>query len=234
MRRIYLTAILCLSATLLSAREPDERFSLSLMGIYGWNETWHNYGGLDIIGYLPFSNHVEATVAAEVHNPKTAAITATVRPKFHLGTGVIFIDGSIHYRTHISYGIADFNIAASMGYRMNYFCIQLGATSHLIFDLERKAMEKSGTVSEPLNLLYRVAFHVRPDKSGWNIGGGISNYTDFEYERTWLPMFFLDGHLDFNERLSVLCRADLKPAGTFHGTAEFWGASVRAGVKYTF
>lgn len=216
------------------AQESGGRYSVSVMGMYGWNETWHSHGGIDVVGYMPFSRHFEAAAAAEIHNPSTFALTATARPKFPLAVGEIFIDGSLHYRAHASYGIADFNFAASAGYRMDYVSVQVGATSHFTFDLNRKNTGKSETIVEPLNLLYRVAFNVRPASSRWNAGGGIANYTDFEYERTWGPMYFLDGHFDVNDNLTVLARFDLKPTGVFHQVAEFWGAAFRAGVKYSF
>lgn len=216
------------------AQESGGRYSVSVMGMYGWNETWHSHGGIDVVGYMPFSRHFEATAAAEIHNPSTFALTATARPKFPLAVGEIFIDGSLYYRAHASYGIADFTVAGSVGYRMDYVSVQVGATSHFTFDLNRKNTGKSETIVEPLNLLYRVAFNVRPASSRWNAGGGIANYTDFEYERTWGPMYFLDGHFDVNDNLTVLARFDLKPTGVFHQVAEFWGAAFRAGVKYSF
>lgn len=234
MKRIFIAAALSLVAVLSSAAEPAGRYSISVMGMYGWNETWLSHGGIDVVGYLPFSRHFEATAALEVHSPGTFAVTATARPKFQLPVGEFFIDGSVHDRIHASYGISDFNIALSVGYRMDYVSIQVGAASHFIFDLGKKGDGKSGTIVEPLNLLYRVSFNVRPSSSRWNAGGGIANYTDFEYERTWGPMYFLDGHFDVNDRLSVLGRFDLKPTGVFHQVAEFWGAAFRAGVKYSF
>lgn len=234
MKHISITVALIFLASLLSAGENSACRSLTVMGMYGWNETWHNYGGVDIAAVLPAGGWFEAAVAAEVHNPKTYAVTATARPKINLKAGAIFLDCSAHYRAHASYGTADFNLAASAGYRMDYFSVQIGATSHFTYDLERKNGGKSENISEPLNLLYRASFNVRPASSRWNVGGGVANYTDYEYERTWVPMFFLDGRFDIDERLSVLCRFDLKSAGTFHGTAEFWGAAFRAGVRYSF
>ncbi|MDO5321106.1 MAG: hypothetical protein Q4F39_01800 [Bacteroidia bacterium] len=233
MKRSLTTVILLLASVLSFAQKPADRYNVSLMGMYGWNETWQSHGGVDVTGYLPVSRHFEATAAMEVHGPKTFAVTATARPKFKLPVGELFIDGSVHYRALASYGISDFNLAASVGWRIDYVSVQLGVTSHFTHDLE-KGTGRSEDISEPLNLLYRVSFNVRPATSRWNAGGGIANYTDFEYERTWEPMYFLDGHYDVNDRFSVLCRFDLKPAGAFHLTAGFWGASARAGVRYSF
>lgn len=232
MKRLFTPIILIFTTILLQAGETGERYSVSVTGLYGWNDSWKHHGGFDISGFLPVSRHFEATAAAEYHNPGTFAVTATARPKFHLGKGDLFIDGSAHFRAHASYGIADFNIAVSAGYRMDYFSIQAGATTHFTFDLERKG--KSDTIIEALNLLYKVRFNVRPATSRWNLGGGIANYTDYEYERTWVPMLFIDGHFNVSDSIALLWRFDFKPAGTFHQAAEFWGAAVRVGAKYSF
>jgi len=199
------------------------------MGMYGWNQIWKGHAGLDILGYLPVSKHFEACAALEVHSPKVFAATVTARPKFGLAVGEIFLDASAHYRQLGMYSIADFSLAASVGYRMDYVSVQVGITPHFTFDLD-----SGQSISEPLNMLYRLSVNVRPATSRWNAGAGVANYTDYEYERTWEPMYFFDGHYDVNDKLSVLARVDLKPAGAFHLAAQFWGVAVRAGVGYKF
>ena len=211
------------------AMKAQERPDISVMGMYGWNETWRNHFGADITGFIPLSRNFEADAAMEVHSPKTFSATVTARPKFPLGTGEIFIDASANYRLHGSYEIADLNLAASAGYRMEYVSAQVGIISHFTMDLEQRQ-----NVTEPLNLLYRIAFNIRPSDSRWNAGGGVANYTPFEYERTWEPMYFLHGLYKVNGNISALLRCDLKPAGAFHLNAQFWGIAFRAGVDYKF
>jgi len=230
----YLKTVCTVLAALLvavpaSAVENQGKYSVSVMGMYGWNETWRSHGGVDVIGFLPVSRHFEANAAMEAHSPKTFAATLNARPKFHLPVGELFLEGTFHFRNLGSYGIADLDLAASLGYRMDYVSAQVGVISHFTLDTE-----KGRNISEPLNLLYRIAVNVRPYTSRWNIGAGAANFTDFEYERSWEPMYFLIGHYDINERMSVLARADLKPAGAFHLTAGFWGIAFRAGLKISF
>jgi len=230
----HLQAAIAVTAVLLGtsaafAQDVQKRYSISALGMYGWNQTWKSHGGVDIIGYLPVSRHFEASAAMELHTPKTFAVTATASPKFKLPVGEIFIDGTIHYRQMSIWGTADLNLAASVGYRMDYVSVQIGLTPHFTLDLEQHQH-----ITEPINMLYRLSVNVRPCSSRWNAGAGVANYTDFEYERTCEPMFFINGHFDINERFSIPARLDIKPAGAFHLTAQFWGISFRTGVKYTF
>lgn len=229
---LFSALVLFLAATFSYSQESH--YSVSLGGVYGWNDTWKSHGGIDAIGYFPINQHFEATASAEYLSPKVFATTVTARPKFPLPVGEIFLDGSVHYRQLSCYKTADFILAASVGYRMDYVSVQFGLASHTTLDLERDKGTASQNVSEPFNLLYRVAFHIRPATSRWNFGGGAANYTDFEYERTWEPMFFLDGLIGIDDHFSVLLRGDLKPAGAFHLNAQFWGIAFRAGIKYTF
>lgn len=233
MRKVFLAIAVSLLFAFSSFAQGDS-YSVSLMGMYGWNETWKSHAGVDVVGFLPVSGHFEAVAALEAHGPKVCAFTATARPKFQLPLGELFLDGTLHYRSLASYGIADFDIAASVGWRFDYASAQFGLISHWTIDTEHSGSSSAKSVSEPFNMLYRVAFNVRPSSSRWNAGGGMANYTDFEYERTWEPMYFLHGHYNVNSNFSVLARADLKPAGAFHLTAQSWGFAFRAGVKYTF
>ena len=102
MKQICITAILALYSVLLSAGGTNRQSSLALMGLYGWNKTWQSHAGLDLTGCVRVGNHFDVIAAAEVHNPKTFAVTATARPYFQLGVGEVFFDGSTHYRAHSS------------------------------------------------------------------------------------------------------------------------------------
>lgn len=218
----------------LSAMEHPDRYSVSLVGLYGWNETWKGYAGADIVGYMPFCKHFEAIAAVEGSGPGIFSMSATARPKYQFTVGELFADGSVHYRNLAVYGISELNFALSAGYRMDYVSVQLGVTSHLSFDRDRETRSDQIRVIEPLNLLYRLAFNVRPASSRWNAGAGVANYTDFEYGRTFGPLYFLHGHYDINDNISVLLRGELKPSGVFHMSAQFWGISFRTGVCYSF
>ena len=233
--RKLICALICLLMSLSAvARDVPGRYSVGLMGMYGWNETWKGYGGADVVGFMPFHRFFEATAVAELHSPGISAFTATARPKYQLPVGELFADGSFHFRHLAPYGVSDLNLAVSAGYRMDYVSVQFGVVSHLMIDNERVENLSPGRVKEPANFLYRVAFNVRPSSCRWNAGAGVADYTDFEYEHSCAPIYFIHGHYDLDDNFSVLLRGDLKPSGVIHMNAQFWGISFRAGVEYKF
>lgn len=210
------------------------RINITAFGLYGWNTTMQSYGGLDLLGHFPIGRHFEAEAALEAHSGRAVALTAVGRTKFPIRTGEFFFEAALNDRLFTSYRIRELAMAASFGYRMDYVSVQLGILSRNIVDIDRQWTSEDEDVAEPINLLYRLALNLRPSTSRWNVNIGAANFSEYEYCRSWEPIFFLGGHYDINGNLSALARIDLKPSGMFSQTTNFWGAVVRAGVKYTF
>ncbi|MBQ0006487.1 MAG: hypothetical protein KBS57_03685 [Alistipes sp.] len=211
----------------------SDKYTVAAYVDYGYNSTWKNFGGLDVRGFFPLSNHFEMMANAEILSSGVFAASLTARPKFKLRVGEIFIDASALCRDLFKYKVMELTLAASAGYRMDYISAQLGLSYRGIFDTSN-ASEGNYVGETLLNLAYRVAFQVRPVKCRWNVGGGISNFDEYEYERMWQPMFFIDGHFDLNEKLSLLASIKFKQAGMFHQIASFYGIETKAGVSYKF
>ena len=161
-----------------------------------------------------------------------SSLTAT--PVFPLRTGELFIDGTAHFRSLYSDRVSEFVSAASFGYRMDWFSVQAGLFSRTIIDMDRKIHDNANFVPEPFNLLYKVTFHIRPSSSVWNAGGGVSNYSDYEYERMWQPLFFIDGYYRISESLNLKAEVTVKPTGMFHLVASFYGIRSSLGLSYAF
>jgi len=217
-----------------TAQASVQKYSVTLYGLYGYNETYSHTGGFDLVGFMPIHKYFELDAALEYQSPQTCAVSAFARPKFPLPVGELFLDGAINFRYYGDASMGIFTTSASFGYRMDYVSVQIGISSRLLIDMLRQSGSDSGNVSEPVNMTYRIAFNVRPSTSLWNIGFGMSNYTLYEFERAWQCIFFLSGHYDFMPHLTALLEADLKPTGIFHMNARFWGVNVRAGIKYSF
>lgn len=213
------------------------RYSISLLGMYGYNHTWSHYGGFDLKGHIPICRFFEADAAFEYNSGGVCALTAVARPMFPLPVGELFLDGAIHSRFFLSpYDMAWLTMAASIGYRMDYVSFQFGIMNNSLIDISKGASGATDIVAEPVNFLYRIAVNVRPyNYTRWNITLGTANYTDYEYERTWESILFI--HSYYNIRFSrciALLDVDFKPSGAFHLNAQFWGVMVRAGFKYYF
>ncbi|MCQ2272453.1 MAG: hypothetical protein MJZ72_06680 [Bacteroidales bacterium] len=217
-----------------SVKFPNERYSISLMGMYGYNYTWHSYGGIDINGHMPINQHFEMDAALEIHSASVCALTVVARPKFPIKKGEFFLDGSIHSRIFWGYKTTMLSFSGSFGYRMDYVSVQIGLLSNFIMDMELDYRTNNSHVYEPFNILYRLAVNVRPQRSCWNLQIAVANYTDYEYERTWLPIFMLRGNYNFLNHFSAILDIDFKSAGKFHLNNQFWGVNVRTGIKYMF
>lgn len=212
----------------------DDRYSVSAYGVYGYNGTWKNFGGADIKGFMPVNFHYEMDASFEILSSGVFSASVTARPKFPLSVGELFVDGSLFYRNLYKYRASEFVSAVSVGYRMDYVSAQVGLFSRTMINNDRASQDNEAYVGEPFNLLYRVSFKVRPAFCVWNVGGGITDYNDFEYERMWEPLFFIDGHYDINDNLRLLAEVYVKPTGMFHLVASFYGITVKAGLSYRF
>ena len=228
-----LLACFNLSARQDKEQEPD-RYAITVLGVYDHSRTFANQGGFDIAGHMPFHTFVEADAGFEFLGPNIMAGTLVARPKLPLKVGELFLDAAVHLRAFNSFGIGTFVMAASFGYRMDFVSVQLGIHRMEILDFQKKPGDAGSDISEPLNPVYRLAFNVRPAESPWNVSLGAGNFTLYQYERLYYPIFFLGGHYDFANRVTVCAEADFKPSGIFNYNTHFNGLSVRVGLTYRF
>lgn len=236
-KSVLLGGILLLCVNLYARQETKastERYSVTLMGVYDYSKTFSHCGGIDLAGHLPFCNYAEADAAFEFLGPKILAGTFVARPKLPLKKGEIFAEGAVHMRSFNQSGTGTFALAASLGYRMEFFSVQLGAQRTEIADLRSGEGSSDGNIVEPMNLIFRLAFNLRPATSPWNVSLGIANFTPYQYERLYYPIFFAGGRYALSESLTLGAIADFKPSGIFNMTAHFNEFSFRAGVIYSF
>lgn len=221
----FLILILLFSFTYNTLAEERGYFGIGAVGAS--NKTWGSYAGIDLLAEYKVSKHFETRASFEYLTSKVFSLTAHACPKMKMGIGEGFLDGSVHIKEYVKYGIGDFALSFSAGYRMNHINLQIGIMGHSI--------SSSGeNVWEPVNFLYRGELRLMKNSSKWNIAAGGGNYTDFEYERTWEPMYFLRGWVELSEKLGLDLRFDLKPSGAFHMNAKYWGCGARAGVRFKF
>ena len=233
-------------AIVISSRAADKPYSLSVLGTYGYNTTWQHYGGGELKAYMPLNPNVELEAAFEGGSSNVYTLSATLRPKFALPVGEMFVDASVLYRAVQRDGIHNGVGALSLGYRMDYVSVQVGCYSQLWAEYGRTWNSENEYVIDALDVLYRVSVNVRPLCERWNIYFGFSDYTETEYERMWQPIFFLGAYYDFPptsnfeyeynaaSHFRLLAEVMCKPTGMFHLTASFYGAKVKVGFAYKF
>ncbi len=210
----------------LAGQYGSGRYEISVSGIYGYNNSWCSYGGGSIDGFLPVCRYFEADAGIMELSSGVFSCCATARPKLQLPVGELFLDGTVFYRFLYDCSISESVAAVSFGYRMDYVSAQAGIFS--------RRMTSTEHITEPVNLLYRLSLSVRPASSNWNIGGGGTNCSLYEYEREWQPSFFLDGYYGMSPHLRVNAEIYMKPAGMMHLLASFYGIRCSAGLSYIF
>ena len=221
-------------------------YSLSVLGTYGYNTTWGHFGGGELKAFMPVNQNVEVEAAAEALSSDVYTVSATVRPKFPLPVGEMYVDASILYsninrnRTH------DFVGALSLGYKMDYVNVQVGCFTQTFAGYGRTWNSEDDYVTDPFNILYRISVNVRPLCERWNIYFGMTDFTELQYERMWQPLFFLGAYYDFPpasnfeyeynaaSHFRLLAEVICKPTGMFHLDASFYGAKVKLGFAYKF
>lgn len=242
---LYIFAGLLVAAAV-SAKKP---YSITLLGEYGYNTTWEHFGGGELRANLPINDNFELDVAGEGHTARVYTFSATARPVFQLPVGELFLDGTLFY-SHVQRNrIADFVMAASIGYRMDYVSVQVGTFCQIFGDLDYNYHALDSYNVDPFNVLYRLQVNVRPQTSPWNLYFGGTDYTELEYERHWQPIFFLGAHYDlpfYNvfsrsdnlkgniRNFRILAEVYCKPTGMFHLDASFYGIKAKLGLGIRF
>ena len=233
-RTVIFFSLVLLCADALAQTCGKDRYVISSSGIYGYNTTDSGYGGMSVSAFLPLTGAFKAGASLECVSAGRMAATVTLTPVFPLPAGELFVDGTAHFRWLYSDRASEFVSAASLGYRMDWFSVQFGMFSRTFIDMDRKQHGNGNFVSEPFNLLYRLSFNVRPSTSRWNAGGGVSNYTLYEFERMWQPYIFVGGLYRISDSLSVNAEVTVKPTGMFHLVASFYGIRSSVGLSYAF
>ena len=230
MRSVIFTILLLLLGTELVAQTKKE---LTIEAVAGYSDTRNLYGGADI-SFAFRSDASSAIVNLEELSSKDLAIGISARPQWTLEKGRFFLDGTMHSRMFASYECYEFVYAGSAALDFRHFLVQAGLYSRMIADSNMKWHSLEQINSEPFNLLYRVSLKLKGDDAPWDLVATCSDFTEYEYERHWQPIFSLLGRYRIDEKLDLLAEGVLKPAGMFHLDASFYAAWLKLGLKYTF
>ena len=224
------------SSFVLAASEPGSRgtvpASVALLAVGGHNPAWNGYGGGALVATFPINPYF--TVEGGVQGTSAGNLTTLLQlqPTFAVGKGEVFLNTFFYYGGFFKDNAMELATALCVGYKMEYVSAQVGFSFRMLGSISH--WRKEGMMSEPFDLTYRVAAHVRPQDSVWNIGGGVSNFTPYHLERGMSPIFFLDGSYRLGRHFSLLADIHIKPAGMFHLAASWYGFWVDFGFSYSF
>lgn len=230
MRRLF-TYIALFCCIIISA---EERYSLSVLGDYSYNRTYASHGNIEVLSSLPVNPYVELEGKLRLSTANLYTANVTVRPKFPVPVGELFLDVELCYNAIARSRQWDFVTAFSLGYRMDYVSVEVGFFSRVMDVYHREWHSEEAYNVEPFNLLYRLQVNTRPYTENWNLWFALTNKDDFTFERMWAPFFQIGARYDVNEHWRILLDSELKLSGMFHLNAEFYSAYLRAGFSYRF
>lgn len=231
-----LLAVIALTAILQSSPSNAQNMCFDGMAALagGCNTTWGCYGGVDLRARMGVGDYLDLNADFEGLTSNVFAAGLSARPKIKFDKGTMYIDAGMLYKLSGGDGIFDFVSAGSLGWQMKHIEVQLGLYSRTLGSLTRDKHSLEDRIGEPFNILYRGQLNLKGDDSDWDLWAGASDFTPYEYERHWSPIFFLGGRKDLNENLTLFGQAEIKPTGMFHLNANFYGVVCRVGAYYSF
>lgn len=212
------------------AQKPSE-ITLSGGMAAGYNPIWGAYIGNDFSAQASFGSQLDLGGQLEILSPGIVSGGFSARPKIRLKRSFLYLDGSILYKSFPS-GMYDYVSAGSLGWRFTHWDVQLGMYSRVIGDRNIDLHSEDEKICEPFNVLYRIQYNLKGDDSSWDAYAGLSNFTAFEYERHYSPIFYLGGSAGLTKHLGLYGELDIKPSGMFHLTAAAYGIVGRLGITY--
>ncbi|MGN0186221.1 MAG: hypothetical protein ACI392_00530 [Paludibacteraceae bacterium] len=237
MKRLLFT-LLC--ATLVSAIAADDApvkdpIVLKTYAEYGYNTTWGHFGHIAVGGYFPITTYFDLQAAIDLCTANSYALDGRATVRFPLRVGQLALENRLLYRAIICSATHEACAALSLGYRMDYFAVSIGAFSRFYSPMDNDHhTQNAGYMVEPFNLLWNIEGHVRRENDFWNIGLRISNFDDFQIERFNEPIFTLVGRYNPTEKIHLFAEVYCKPSGMLHGAANFYNAGARIGLNYIF
>ena len=196
----------------------EERYSLSLMAEYGYNQTWGHMGNVDIFAHMPVVKNVQMDARMQYQSANVFTGAVVLRPTIDLPVGQLFAETEVMYKGVFRNRMHDFNAALSVGWRFDYVSVQIGGFMRVMDSWDRSWHSEDKYEVEPFNLLYRLEVFARPQKNNWNISVTQSRTSLYEkLLRTrncrigrGLPHWRRNPHLAFHPRDGrSLCREKL-------------------------
>jgi len=129
-----------------------------------------------------------------------------------------------------SWNMQEFLFFTGLGATVRHFDGMLGISFRV---MTRKDSYYKESIFEPFNFQYDMGMILFTQPKRWNIRLSISNYDVFLFERAENIIFSLKGNYRFSNRFSIFCTANLRPAGNFNLTANYYSFYMQIGIQWT-
>ena len=217
---------------------PGEHSQLSAGVEYGYNDVWGHHANFNISAKVPIHKHFDLSTGlqlstANVYNWNTELVTKFLLTRAHQRE--LYIKSRFLFRGIQRADAYDFNLAFGLGYRRDYVDFMAGTNIRMMDEIRRKVDKNMNEmIAETFYFIYGLEVFVRPMDCNWNLSARISNFTDYQIERMYNPMFSIAGYYAPAEHWRIDARILCKPVGMFNMTASFFDAHGVVGFSYTF
>ncbi len=191
------------------------------------------------IGEYEFGkNYAGGGVQFDVKSPGTNFLTAA---RLEIGREVSIrnipfeIEGLFHY-SRFSELLYEYNIGLLGNVKLDHFDFRLG-THFRTYGITRDAAEEynidsNKRIHENWNLMYMVAYRLKPPDHEWNVSLSVTNIDHFIIEQETNPVLFLRGEYRVSDKLNVFSKLWYKTAGSFNLSVNYFGFFSRTGVVW--
>ena len=217
---------------------PGEHTVLSGKVEYGFNEVWGNHANFDIESLVPLNKYFDLGIGAQLSTANVYSFNFEVMPKFPLTVKhnrELYLNTRLLYRAVVRAKVHDFAWAFGMGYRQDYVDIFIGFNMRMMDAMHRRVDNNMNEmVAESIMPIYSLEVFGRPRDCRWNVSVKMANFTEYQIEHMWNPIFTIAGQYDPAPHWRVMAKVFFKPAGMFNMTASFYDVHALAGFSYIF
>lgn len=183
-------------------------------------------------------NYVGGGVQFDLKSPGTDFISATsleIGREFSIKNFPFEIEGLIHY-SRFSDLLYEYNLGVSGKVKLDHFDFRLGThfrTYMITKDaVEEYSIEKHKKIHENWNLLYLVAYRLKPVDHEWNVFLSVTNIDHFIINQETNPVLFLRGEYRVSDPLNIFSELWYKTAGSLNLSVNHFGFFVRTGIVW--
>jgi len=113
----------------------------------------------------------------------------------------------------------------SLGTHFRTYGITKDAAEEYYFETHKK-------IHENWNMIYLVAYRLKPADHEWNISLNVTNIDHFIIEQETNPVLFLAGQYRISGQLTAFTELWYKTAGSFNLSVNYFGFLVRTGIVW--
>lgn len=131
---------------------------------------------------------------------------------------------------------SEYNLGVSGNVKLAHFDFRLGThfrTYVITKDAaEEYSIEEHKKIHENWNLMYLVAYRLKPADHEWNISLSVTNIDHFIIEQETNPVLFLRGEYRVSDPLNIFSELWYKTAGSLNLSINYFGFFFRTGIVW--